>query len=107
MEPTDDMRKHFEPDGSPIRMSRIQNGGFKVRHGEQLKTSRGPRIAADLRSPLARARDDFLESDAGQRACDPVTLKAPADQRQYLTHRIEAAFLAGVAAARSIPAQHR
>ena len=61
----------------------------------------------DRRSPLARARDEFLLSDDGKRLCDPIGLKAPAESRQYLTNRIEKAFLAGVAAARGIPAKDR
>jgi hypothetical protein len=32
MEPTDDMRKHFEPDGSPIRLLLCDCGGFP--HGK-------------------------------------------------------------------------
>lgn len=48
---------------------------------------------ADTRSPLARALDDF--EAANPAACDPTTLGAPADQRQYLRNRLEAAFIAG------------
>jgi hypothetical protein len=61
----------------------------------------------DLRSPLAKARDRFIDSPRGRAVCDPTTLRAPADQRQYLQNRIEAAFLAGVEAAKSLPRSTR
>lgn len=58
--------------------------------------------STDRRSPLARARDDFLQSDEGAKCCDPTTLKAPRDQRQYLENRIARAFLAGAEAAEKL-----
>lgn len=48
----------------------------------------------DLRSPLAVARDEYIVGP-GLKHCDPSTLGATSGQRQYLTNRIESAFLAG------------
>ncbi len=56
----------------------------------------------DFRSPLAKARDKYLQSKQGKSACDPATLGARADQRQYLENRITLAFLAGADAAKSL-----
>jgi len=53
--------------------------------------------ALDMRSPLAKARDKWLESADGKSCCDPLTLKAPADARQYLENRLVSAWLAGAA----------
>ncbi len=55
----------------------------------------GP-VTKDGRSPLAVARDDFLDSAAGKKLWDAETLKAPRDQWYYLKNRIEHAFLEGV-----------
>lgn len=57
-------------------------------------------------SPLAKARDKWM-ADQGHQLCDVHSLKAPPEMAQYLRNRIEAAFLAGVAAARYIPAKDR
>ena len=57
----------------------------------------------DLRSPLAKARDKFLESDEGVRAADPISLKAPSEMRQYLRNRIENAFVRGWEAGQKAP----
>lgn len=51
----------------------------------------------DLRSPLAKARDKFLESEEGLSITEPSILSNP-DQKQYLINRIQLAFLAGVEA---------
>lgn len=48
-----------------------------------------------LLNPLATARNEYLESEAGMRASDPATLGANDDQRRFLRNRIEAAFIAG------------
>lgn len=49
----------------------------------------------DLRNPQARARDEYLESDSGRRACDVVSLIELRKFDIYLRNRIEMAFLAG------------
>lgn len=54
----------------------------------------------DLRSPLAKARDDWFESEAGQKASDASTL--PQNAHPFLRNRLELAFLAGAAAQREI-----
>ena len=54
-----------------------------------------PRL--DVRSSLAKARDHWLESADGKKCCDPLTLKAPADARQYLENRLVGAWIAGAA----------
>jgi hypothetical protein len=48
----------------------------------------------DLRSPLAKARDEFLDSDSGRDMCDSRNLPATAFS-QYLRNRLEQAFVAG------------
>jgi len=53
--------------------------------------------ALDMRSPLAKALDKWLESADGKSCCNPLTLKAPADARQYLENRLVSAWLAGAA----------
>lgn len=53
----------------------------------------------DLRNPLAKARDEFLDSEEGVRAADPISLKASGEMRQYLRNRIENAFVRGWEAA--------
>ena len=45
--------------------------------------------------PAATARDQWLDSDNGQRCARPATLYAPADQKQYLENRLTSAFAAG------------
>ena len=54
---------------------------------------------SDMRSPIAKARDAYLESPQGEAACAPETIGAPPANRQYLSNRIEAAFVAGWMAA--------
>lgn len=49
---------------------------------------------SDLRSSLAKARDDFLDSEAGRDLCDSRNLPATAFS-QYLRNRLEQAFIAG------------
>jgi len=46
-------------------------------------------LSTDMRSPLAKASDNWLESDEGQRCCAGIT------SGQYLQNRLELAFLAG------------
>lgn len=48
----------------------------------------------DLRSPLAKARDVFLDSEAGRDLCDTRNLPATA-YSQYIRNRLEQAFVAG------------
>jgi len=48
----------------------------------------------DLRSPLAKARDEWFASKEGQQCTDLSILKAP-NQLQYLENRLEMAFIAG------------
>jgi hypothetical protein len=48
--------------------------------------------------PAATERDEWLASDEGKRCTNPTTLRAPADQRQYLENRLTSAFAAGWAA---------
>ena len=59
------------------------------------RVARLPRL--DARSPLAKARDEWLESADGKACCDPLTLKAPSDARQYLENRLVGAWIAGAA----------
>ncbi len=49
---------------------------------------------SDIRSPLAKARDEWLASDEGQTCSDPNILKNPS-QRQFLENRLASAFVAG------------
>jgi len=44
----------------------------------------------DLRSPLAKDRDDWLESQEGAQCCRGIT------QGEFLRNRLVLAFLAGV-----------
>jgi hypothetical protein len=48
----------------------------------------------DLRSPLAKARDEFLDSDNGRDMCDSRNLPQTAFS-QYLRNRLAEAFVAG------------
>lgn len=48
----------------------------------------------DQRSPLAKARDAFLDSEAGRDLCDTRNLPATA-YSQYIRNRLEQAFVAG------------
>jgi len=48
--------------------------------------------------PAAIARDEWLDSDEGTRCTNPMTLRAPSDQAQYLQNRLTSAFAAGWAA---------
>ena len=48
----------------------------------------------DLRSPLAKARDDFFETEQGKRL-----IEQPGAFGRYLHNRLEAAFIAGWTAA--------
>lgn len=45
--------------------------------------------ARDLRNALAKARDEFFESEKGRSICDGTA------QGQYLRNRLELAFIAG------------
>lgn len=50
--------------------------------------------------PAAIARDEYFADKArGKPSCNPTSLCAPANQRQYLTNRLHAAFVAGYDAA--------
>lgn len=59
----------------------------------------------NYRSPLALARDAYLDSREGQDNCDPATLGADPMQRRFLRNRIELAWMAGAQAALLIEAQ--
>lgn len=59
----------------------------------------------DLRSPLAKARDEWFESIAGQSAADMPSLNG--QHAAFLRNRLELAFLAGAAAQREIDEQFR
>lgn len=48
----------------------------------------------DLRSQLAKARDDWFEGEQGQRCMRPDILWS-VGQTQFLKNRLETAFLAG------------
>ncbi len=48
----------------------------------------------DNRSPLAKARDQWLESDAGKMLCNPNILRDQ-NQRQFLENRLVMAFIDG------------
>ena len=50
---------------------------------------------SDFRSPLAKARDKFMESAECKRLCEPSLLRGP-HESQYLRNRIERAWLLGV-----------
>ena len=75
------------------RMRTISRGRKKwfCHTGEDSKMVRGEskRIAIDLRNPLAKARDEWLESQDGKDCCDGEA------RGQYLRNRLEAAFIAG------------
>lgn len=49
----------------------------------------------DMRNALAKARDEWFDSDEGKSCVDPRTLRAPASQWSYLHNRLERAFIAG------------
>lgn len=49
----------------------------------------------DLRNALAKARDEWMVTPAGVKCLDGSTIYVPAEQWQYLSNRIEAAFVAG------------
>jgi len=51
---------------------------------------------SDLRSPIAKARDKWLESEQGQKCSQVGTLSS---NPTYLINRLEAAFVAGYNAA--------
>lgn len=51
----------------------------------------------DFRTPIAKARDEWLESEEGIRCCGSGLLRNAGDAR-YLQNRLELAFRAGVAA---------
>lgn len=48
-----------------------------------------PKAATDLRSPLAKARDAWLESEEGKRCCNGNA------SGHFLQNRLELAFVAG------------
>lgn len=58
-------------------------------------------MSKDLRSPRAKARDTYIQSNEGKTACDASTLGTTAPN-YYLQNRIEAAFLAGMTAQRNL-----
>ena len=47
------------------------------------------RDVKDLRSPLAKARDKWMDSERGRKCAEGVT------NGQYLRNRLEVAFIAG------------
>lgn len=53
------------------------------------------------RSPLAKARDEWMESDDGQKCLGPEILSRPADS-QFLRNRLVRAFIAGAEAQATI-----
>lgn len=71
------------------------NGAARPNRGGVGAQRMGMPLAGDMRSPLAKARDQWLESADGEKCADPLTLKTSADQRQYLENRLVQAFLAG------------
>lgn len=54
----------------------------------------------DLRSPLAKMRDDWFDSEEGLRLCDGSKIGVSQKNEQYLRNRLEIAFLAGAKAAK-------
>ncbi len=56
---------------------------------------------SDLRSQIAIARDEWLDSQEGMKAGDPTTLPraATASGAYYLRNRLSLAFVAGMQAA--------
>jgi hypothetical protein len=50
--------------------------------------------AKDLRSPLAKARDEWLQSKEGKRCLDSEILRS-CHYKQFLENRLVLAFLAG------------
>ena len=55
----------------------------------------GVAAGSDFRSPLAKARDKFMESPEGKSLCEPSILFSP-HHSQFLRNRIERAWLLGV-----------
>lgn len=55
----------------------------------------------DHRSPLARARDDWFESEEGKKALGVTILLNP-EQQEFLKNRLETAFLAGAEVGRRL-----
>lgn len=53
----------------------------------------------DMRHPSAKARDEWINSDAGQKAVDASTLTRGDSANFYLKNRLESAFAAGYKAA--------
>jgi hypothetical protein len=49
----------------------------------------------DRRSPLAKARDDWMESDDGKKCLETSILFKTSDRRYLLKYRLEMAFIAG------------
>jgi ABC-type uncharacterized transport system auxiliary subunit len=52
------------------------------------------KTVTDFRSPLAKARDQWMQSKEGLSVLEPSILKS-SDVSQFLANRIEIAFLAG------------
>ena len=52
----------------------------------------------DLRSPIAKARDEWKATAEFKSAADPLSLGATAALKPYLENRLERAFLAGAQA---------
>jgi len=51
-------------------------------------------LSQDIRSPLAKARDNWLDSAEGQ-TCRSGNILRDYSQRRYLENRLESAFIAG------------
>lgn len=49
----------------------------------------------DMRTPLAKARDEWLASAEGQKCSNPASIALSPTDRQYLENRLVSAFLAG------------
>ena len=56
-------------------------------------------MVRDYRSALAKSRDEWMESEAGRKACIPHSCLADPKKSQFLRNRIESAFIAGAKAA--------
>jgi len=53
-------------------------------------------------SEFKEALDEYVQSDNYKKGSDPTTLKAPADQRQYLENRLYWAYREGWNAAEEL-----
>lgn len=49
-----------------------------------------------------KATDQFMNSETGQKRCDPSTLKVPLNRQEFLRNRIRKTFQDGIEAGRKI-----